>query len=173
METEIDPGTVVLTALAELRGIAGDEWIEGSLFERTVRLDRCKTLIGLLKQATYEIELSLIESMEENELVVPGVGKLTRNEASSSTWVDRRAGARMREDLAVAVASEVALDVATGEVDPMKRNVALAALRVAYEAIPAFSSLKSAGRERLGLRLSDYRKFNNYYTVTLDQGDVR
>jgi len=64
METEIDPGTVVLTALAELRGIAGDEWIEGSLFERTVRLDRCKTLIGLLKQATYEIELSLIESME-------------------------------------------------------------------------------------------------------------
>lgn len=172
-DNEIDPGTVVLTALAELRGMSEEAWTEGSVFERAVRLDRAKTLIEMLKQGTYEVELSLIESMEEDEFLVPGVGKLTRKQASSSTWTDRYAGERMREDLATAVASEVALDVATGEVDPMKRNVALAALRVAYEAIPSFSSLKSAGRARLGLKLTDYRKFNDYYTVTLDQGDVR
>ena len=91
---------------------------------------------------------------------------------SAYQWRDGDAGRRMREDLAAAVASEVALDVATGEVDPMKRNVALAALRVAYEAIPSFSSLKQAGRERLKLRISDYRTYTNFYSVKLERAGV-
>jgi hypothetical protein len=163
----IDPGTVVLTAMAELRGVPADAWTEGPLFDRTVRLDRALGLIELLQDAIRDIELSLIDSMEEDELVVPGIGALKREEKVTWTWRDGDAGRRMREDLATAVAAEVALDVATGELDPMKRNVALAALRVAYEAIPSFSSLKQTGRTRLGLDIGDYRRKSTYYAVSL------
>jgi hypothetical protein len=163
----IDPGTVVLTALAELRGIPADDWTEGPVFDRTMRLDRALGLIELLQDVVRDIELSLIDSMEEDELVVPAIGVLKREEKSTSSWRDGDAGRRMREDLASAVAAEVALDVATGELDPMKRNVAMAALRVAYDAIPSFSSLKVAGRQRLGLDIGDYRRISTYYTVTL------
>jgi len=167
----IDPGTVVLTALAELRGIPADDWTEGPVFDRTVRLDRATALIEMLQDCVRDIELSLIDSMEEDEMTFPGIGQLKREEKSTSTWRDGDAGRRMREDLASAVAAEVALDVATGELDPMKRNVAMAALRVAYDAIPSFSSLKTAGRQRLGLDIGDYRRVSTYYTVTLARSE--
>ena len=165
---DIDPGTVVLTALAELRGIPDDRWIEGPVFDRVVRLDRAMALIRGLKDAIASIELSLIDSMDEDELAFPGVGKLVRGEKLTTKWQDKNSGERMREDLAVAVASQVALDVATGEMDPMKRNVALAAIRTAYEAIPSFNNLKVSGRKRLGLRMDDYLAYESHYVVTLE-----
>jgi len=169
-EHQIDPGTVVLTALGELRGIADDAWIEGPLLDRVIRLDRAKVLVELLTARIHDIEQSLVDSMEEDEFAVPGIGKVVRERKTSSSWRNEHASQQMREDLASAVAAVVALDVATGEMDPMKRNVALAAVRTIYEAIPAFSSLKAAGRARLGLKMSDYRSYSDYYAVTLDRG---
>ena len=75
----------------------------------------------------------------------PGLGHVVRAETSRSTWSSDSAPERLRDDLARAVADDVAIDIATGEIDPMKRNVALHALRAAYEAIPSFSSIKQAG----------------------------
>jgi hypothetical protein len=167
----IDPGSVVLVAMAELRGIPADAWTDGPVFDRTVRLDRALAMIDLLNDAIRDIELSLIDSMEEDELVVPAIGVLKREEKSTSSWRDGDAGRRMREDLASAVAAEVALDVATGELDQMKRNVAMATMRAAYEAIPSFSSLKVAGRTRLGLDIGDYRRVSTYYSVSLTRGE--
>lgn len=167
----IDPGTVVLVALAELRGLPEDAWTEGPVNDRAMRLDRALALVQMLKDGIRDIELSLIDSMEEDEVIVPGVGKLVRQRSSSSTWRDKDASKRLRDDLAAAVAADIALDVATGEYDPMKRNVALAAIRVAYDAIPAFSSLKVAGRDRLGLSIGDYRAFTDYYVIGLDTGE--
>jgi len=163
----IDPGTVVLTAMAELRGVPSDAWTDGPVFDRTVRLDRALAMIELLNDAIRDIELSLIDSMDEDELTIPAIGLLKREEKSTSTWRDGDAGRRMREHLAAAVAAEIALDVATGELDPMKRNVAMATMRAAYDAIPSFSSLKVAGRQRLGIDVGDYRRTSTYYTVTL------
>jgi len=168
MSDPIDPGTVVLTATAELNGIEPDGWTEGTHFELAVRLARTEHLIELLKEREEWLRLILAESMEADEEVVSGVGVLKRHKRDRSTWRYPEAGNQMREDLASAVAREVALDVATGEMDPMKRNVALAALRTAYEAIPSFSSLKVTGSKRLGLKLWDYRKSDEYYTVTLE-----
>lgn len=161
----------MLAAMAELRGIPADRWTDGPLFDRTVRLDRAKAMIEMLEEGIREIELSLIDSMEEDELTFPGIGQVKREEKWTSSWRDGDAGRRMREDLASAVAAEVSLDVATGEMDPMKRNVALAALRMAYEAIPSFSTLKTVGRERLGLRIGDYRRSSSYYTITLNRAE--
>ena len=169
MENEIDPGTVVLVAVAELNGIPDDSWIEGDVFDRAVRLDRATYLIELLKERTRDLELSLADSMEEDQMLVPGVGKLTRSEKKSWSWRDGHAGERMREDLAIAVATEVALDVATREVDLEKRNVALEALRVAYDAIPSFSTLKNAGARRLRLKVGDYRVCSESYAVRIDR----
>ena len=73
MENEIDPGTVVLTALAELRGIPDDRWTDGPVFERVIRLDRAKTALFVMKEAIAAIELSLIDSMDEDEVTFPGL----------------------------------------------------------------------------------------------------
>lgn len=167
MDDVIDPGTVVLTALAELRPMAPDTWTDGPIFERAVRLDRINSLVALLLDAREQIEESLIPSMVDDVVPVAGVGRLVREEKWSSTWRTGNSSQQMRDDLAAAVATSVALDVATGDIDQMKRNVALAALRVAYRAIPSFSSLNKAGREELGLHIGDYRASNSYYRVTL------
>jgi hypothetical protein len=106
--------------------------------------------------------------MDEDEVTFPGVGRLVRSEKLTTKWRDKSSGEQMRDDLATAVASAVALDVATGEVDPMKRNVALAAIRTAYEAIPSFNNLKVAGRKRLGLRMDDYLAYDSHYVVSLE-----
>lgn len=168
MSEEIDPGTVVLVALAELRGMRPDAWTEGSLFEQAVRLDRLNALIGLAREAAEQIEESLVPTMEEDIVVLPGVGRLVRDEKTSSTWRSGNSAAQMRDDLATAVAQSVAVDVATGEVDPTKRNVAVHALRVAFRAIPSFSSLNKAGRDELGLHIGDYRSYSTHYKVTLE-----
>jgi hypothetical protein len=171
-ENEIDPGTVVLVALAELRGIPEDAWTDGPVSDRAMRLDRALALMQMLKEGIRDIELSLIDSMEEDEVIVTGVGKLVRSRASSAVWKDKESSKRLRDDLAAAVAQEIALDVATGEMDPMKRNVALATLRLAYEAIPSFATVKVAGRDRLGIDIFDYRVYTSYHTVSLITEEV-
>lgn len=168
MDDAIDPGTVVLSALAELRGMKPDTWTEGTIFERAVRLDRINALVGLVKEAAEQIEESLIPSMVDDVVPVAGVGRLVREEKWTSTWRTGNSSQQMRDDLANAVAQSVALDVATGDIDPMKRNVALHALRIAYRAIPSFSNLNKAGREELGLHIGDYRQSSSHYAVKLE-----
>ena len=165
---DVEPGAIVLGYLAELRGIKPDAWTEGTLFDLAMRLDRVSAAEALLHEIRGWLETVLAESMDADEVPVPGIGVARRTEAKRSTWRYPEAGEQMREDLSVAVAKEVSLDVATGEMDPMKRNVALHALRVAYEAIPSFSSLKVAGQRRLRLKLGDYRSFETYYTVKIE-----
>jgi len=172
MTDEIDPGTVVLTALAELRPMKPDEWTDGPIFERAVRLDRINALVALLMERREQIEESLIPSMVDDVVPVAGVGRLVREEKWSSTWRTGNSSQQMRDDLATAVATSVATDVATGDIDQMRRNIALQALRVAYRAIPSFSSLNKAGREELGLHIDDYRSSSSHYKVTLQPEEV-
>jgi hypothetical protein len=162
-----DPAGVVLGALVELRSVPPDAWTEGSVNDQAVRLDRLAALNALVREAQAMVELSLAESMETDDMPTP-VGTLHRVEKRTSTWSYSGAAERMRDDLAMGVAHDVALDVATGELDPMKRNVAIAAMRAAYEAIPSFSELKVAGRRRFGLRMDDYRTYSTRYTVELE-----
>lgn len=165
---EPDAGALVLAALAELRGIKSEQWVEGTVRDRAIVLDRVRELSRVLADATTELELSLIDSMESDELLVPGVGLFKRVPSRSSTWRDGDASRRMRKDLARAVADHIALDVATGELDEGKRNVALATMREALDVIPAFSSLKQGSRERFGLDIEDYRTFTTYYSIKVE-----
>jgi len=170
MPDSADPAEALLASSAVLQGYVPDVWTEGSHFDLAVRLDRIEHLIALLQERREWLQLTLADSMESDEEVTP-VGVLRRHEKERSTWRFPEAGRQMREDLAAAVAHEVALDVGTGEVDPVKRNVALHALRTAYEAIPSFSSLKVTGLKRFRLRLEDYRSKETYYSVSLETID--
>lgn len=169
MDEDVEPATVMLVALAELRGVRPDAWTEGTRFDLAVRLSRTDALLSMLHEARGWMELMLSESMESDEEVVPAVGVLHREEKSRSKWRYPGAGDQLREDLTAAVARTVATDVATGELDPMKRNVVIAAMRTAYEAIPSFSSLKVAGQRRLSLDMKDYRTEETYYGVRLEE----
>jgi hypothetical protein len=168
---DVDPAASLFGAMVELRATAPNAWTEGPVADLALRLDRVVTLHHMLAEIQSWLELALAESMEDDDISLRGIGVLHREEQTRSSWKHAHSGEQLREDLAVAVASNVALDVATGEVDPMKRNVALHALRTAYEAIPSFSSLKVAGRKKLGLKISDYRDYSTYYKVTLEVTD--
>jgi hypothetical protein len=168
--TDQDPATALLSALQETRVIPDDAWTEGGMFDLALRLDRVNALAEILNKVKGYLETELADRMEADDVPIHGVGLLHRAPAWRSTWRTKDSGNQMREDLARAVATQVALDVATGDVDQMKRNVALHALRTAYEVIPSFSSLKVAGARRLGLDESDYRERSQYYTVKLEVG---
>jgi len=167
---DVEPSRALAAALDEVRDIPGDTWTEGDLTELALRLDRVNALRQKLDEIKTWLELDLADRMEGEYAAIPGIGRLHRTEFTSSGWKYDGAGERLRDDLADAVSRDIALDIATGELDPMKRNVALAAVRAAYEAIPAFSSLKAAGNKRFGVRISDYRNYSKAYKVALEVG---
>lgn len=159
------------SVLAELRLYARqpDEWTEGTIEERARRLSALRQLKALTDDIILAVEQSLIESMEADDVPVAGVGMLRRGEVTRSTWRYDGASEQMRDDLARAVATHIATDIATGEIDQLKRNIALHTMRAAYSAIPQFSSLKQAARRTFGLTLGDYRQYDTVYKVTIEE----
>jgi hypothetical protein len=168
---DVEPAAVLLGTLTELRATRPDAWTEGTRTDLALRLDRVQTLLDHLNEVRGWLELALAESMETDDEVIPGIGGLHRTEERRWTWRGPHSNEQMRDDLAVAVATKVAVDVGTGELDPIKRNVALHAIRTAYEAIPSFSTLKVGGQRQLGLAIGDYRTYDTYYRVRLDVGE--
>lgn len=163
-----EPAGTTLAVYALLQGIPPDAWIDGTVIDQGIRLDRLRALQGLAHFLAQEIEDTLIGAMDSDHVDLPGIGRLVRSETSSSKWSTEHASDRMREDLARAVATSIALDIATGAIDTTRRNIALAAINAAYEAIPSFSSLKVAGRSRFGLHIGDYRTYSTSYKVTVE-----
>lgn len=163
-----EPSRHLQAALIETSNTTADDWTEGMLAELALRLSRVSALARKLAELQMWLEIELVDRMETDTVPVPGLGTLHRSPSNNSTWKHGGAGEELRTDLARAVADEIALDVATGELDPIKRNIALATLRAAYEAIPAFSSLKAAGPKRFGVHISEYRDYSTSYRVTLD-----
>ena len=163
-----EPAGMTLAILALLRGIPDDRWTDGPVTDRGIRLHRLLALGAVIDDLTDQINESLIGDMEGDVVDVPGMGRLHREEVTSSAWSDSHARERMQDDLTQAVARVVARDVATGEVNPMKRNVAIHTMRTALAAIPSFSTLLKAGRTQLGLHIDDYRTYATHYKVTVE-----
>lgn len=113
------------------------------------------------------IELELAARMETDELRVPGVGVLVRSPEKRSAWRDKHASAEFRYQVGLAVVREIALDIATGELEPVKRNVAQATVDLLFDVVPAFSSVKRRGHS-LGIHPDDYRTSTEIYKVTID-----
>lgn len=166
MDTTPDPASLLLGYIAELRSYDLDDWTEGTIADRGLMLHRLRFLDELLATRIAAVEESLAGSMEYDRIRLP-YGELVREETKRERWADEGASERLRNELAEAVALDIATDVATGEVDSMKRNVAIAAMRAAFTAIPSFSSLKVDGRRRFHLDIRDYREVLPGYKVTV------
>jgi hypothetical protein len=160
------PAGVALGCLVELRSVP--DWTDGDFLDKAVALSRLKAIVTLCKEAMATLELDLAESMPEDTMTTP-VGLLRRTEKVTSTWKHDGSGDQFRDDLSNAVVMRVAVDVGTGEMDPVKRNVAREALRVLYEAIPAISTVKSGAKRALGIDIGDYRSFSRHYAVELQE----
>ena len=166
-----EPAGLTIAVIGLLRGVPEDAWTEGPLADVALRLHRLRVLIELLGDRANQCELTLVDSMEGDTAVVPHVGVVRREEKVSSAWNSQHASARLRDDLTQAVANSIATDIGTGDIDPMKRNIARATMNLALQAIPAFSSLNKAGRERLGLHIGDYRTYATHYKIAIEAED--
>jgi hypothetical protein len=110
--------------------------------------------------------------METDRVTVPHVGWLRRVPTKRSEWRDERSAEDFRHAIAETVVREIALDLATGEVDPVKRNIARATINEMYDIIPSFSDVKARGR-RLGIDVSDFRSYSTVMKVEFDpEGDM-
>src|SRR5215510_6048467 len=132
-----DPATLALSAAAELRGIPLDDYTEGPINDRALMLHRLRVLSQLCKDRADAIEESLVGSMETDRMLIPGLGDLVREEVTRDSWKDGGANERLRDDLARSVATAVAVNEITGEVDEIVRRTAMVTMRAAYDAIPS------------------------------------
>lgn len=141
-----------------------DDVTEGPLADLARRHKQITDILASTKTIRDALELAMAENMEEDTLTA-GAYTVVRDRGVGSRWKTGESGERMREDITDAVATKVATDVMTGEVDPMRRNLIRAAMTYVWDALPAPSSVKKSGREQLGIRLSDYRDFYDTTTV--------
>lgn len=140
---------------------------EGSLDELARRYRAAREWARDFHDIADMIELELAARMESDALAVDGVGMLIRTLEKRSTWRDRHASSDFRRYVADTVVREIALDVATGELEATKRNVATATVDLMLDVLPAFSSVKSRGR-KLGIDPDDFRTTSEVYRVAVD-----
>lgn len=136
-------------------------------------LGRRYDMVLRIRTATTELrdalEIALIETMPEDTLTMDGV-VVKREKSTRSTWKDGGAG-RMTEDIGHGIATKLATDVGTGEVDPVRRNLMKNAIDEVWKVIYAPSNMKKAGRESLGLKISEYRDYNETNVIKVSFRD--
>jgi hypothetical protein len=137
----------------------------GTIAEYAQRLDLLRRIIHDATMLRNHLEVALAEAMPESRMTEGGL-RISRERASRSNWKDAHAGERMREDIEHKVATVLATDVATGEINLERRNLISYALHELWDVLPAPSSLK-AGARRYDLRVSDYRDFTPGYNIRI------
>lgn len=137
---------------------------DGDLADLARRLSTAQVAVEQLRLLAEMLQLELAARVEDEVTPVPGVGLIQRGYTRRSQWRDPDSAELLRSDIANAVTSTLALDIATGELDPVKRNIARAAIDALWEILPAFSSVKQPAR-RYGIRISDYRTYQDVPVV--------
>lgn len=139
----------------------------GTIEELARRLDLALRAIALLNDIAGQAEMALVEAMPEDAMAINGVGLLVRSEKPPRmSWHDEDSASRLRDDLSVAIARDIAFDVATGEIDPLKRNIAMVAAQAALDAVgkTGLNSVLSGAQKRYGVWMNEYkaRQFGGY-----------
>jgi len=141
---------------------------EGTLDELAQRVVEIEAAIELLRDLRAVVAADVLARMESDNVAVPYVGMLNRVPTSSSTWKDKRASNDFRKDVFEAIVDEVALDRVTGERDMLRANVARMVMREVDAALPAFTSLKAAGRDRLRIDVKQYREYSDDFKLVIE-----
>ena len=167
---DIDPLPALSEMFTALEAMTLDSLTEGTLADLGMRYDLILRIQGILRTQKEAVETALIEAMPENTVTTGGV-RIHRERAARSAWKPD-GSARMRADIEHLVATKLATDVMTGEVDQMRRNMISFAIHELWEVLPAPSAMK-AGAKKYGLRIGEYREFTdgwNLSVVPLEEG---
>lgn len=143
---------------------------EGPLADVAERLRHAIALREQLNDLIPVLEAEVIDRMETDVEVIPHVGRLVRTASRTSKWRDGSASLDFRRDVFRAIEDEVSVDQLTGTRDEMRQRMARMVLKEVDDVLPAFSSLKQAGRARLRIDVDQYREFTSTYKVVIQEG---
>jgi hypothetical protein len=164
-QPDVNVDAYLSEAITVLDVVAGGEYDVGTVGEYAQRLDMLRLVISKATDLRNALEVVLAEAMPESRMTEGGL-RISRERSTRSYWKDAHAGERMREDIEHKVATTLATDVATGDINLERRNIISHALHELWDVLPAPSSLK-AGARRYDLRVSDYREFTPGYNIRI------
>jgi hypothetical protein len=170
VEDHVEPERACRTFLDDLSMMDIGDWINGPVNEVGRRMALLRMIEAAVKERITDVQDALILEMEADAMRLDGYGALRRVPVESSRWREKDSGSRFRNLVAEVVVGKVALDIATGELDPVKRNIARATVKQLYDFIPAFSSVKAAGRSE-GIDLDEFRVTETAYKIVLELED--
>lgn len=155
--TTTDSSTTLAKALKSLEGIDPTLITEGTPSDLARRLDLLSRLVSASRLLQDEITESLSASMEDDSLVIAGVGNVVRKAKYSSTWIHDSSREQMFDDAVRVIVQKLATDKMTGEVHPALSN----AIRETYNLLDSSFSFgadpKTGFRKQLGLQPDEYR----------------
>lgn len=168
-----DPDQAV-SALAEAVASLDVEVVtDGTLRDLAARHRTIMEAAAALADVRDSLAQAIAEVMEEDVVVVAGVGNLTRRPKTSATWIDDQARERMMEDAARAFIGRVAVDPATGEIHGPIAQAVRETWRLVQDAFSISADPKVGFRKVLGLAPDDYRaKRRTGYTVAISEEGI-
>jgi hypothetical protein len=155
--TTTDPSVTLAKALKSLEGIDPTLVSEGTPPELARRLDLLYRLSSATRLLQEEIVESLSSSMEDDSMVIAGVGNVVRKPKFSSTWIDDSSRERMFDDAIRAIIRKVAIDPMTGEVHPALSNAIRETFNLLDSSFSFGADPKTGFRKNLGLQPDEYR----------------
>ena len=165
-----NPEKAIGGALEYVQAIVIDELCDGTTSDIARRLDNLQQLAWQTRELIDQLTEQLAERMEQDEMVIAGVGRVVRKRRTSSTWIDEDSRERMMDDAMSAIIRRVAIDPASGEVYAPLANTARETFRLINDAFSLGADPKVAFRKVLGLQPDEYRsKRVTGYNVTIEQ----
>lgn len=149
-----------------LAASATEDITDGELADLARRLSTAQRAMAVLRTMAEDLTLEISARVESDLTPVPGVGVIERGYTRRSNWKDEHSSERLRHDLGEAVVTTISLDLATGELDPVKRNISRATVSALMECLPAFSSIKQPAH-RFGIRIGEYRDYGDVPVVRI------
>lgn len=149
--------------------VTSDEVCDGTIEDVARNYAAALRLKAAAQDAIDACTESLLDRMESDEQNIAGVGSFARSTTNRKRNRYDDSADRMREALASAVARSVAFDVATGEIDPMKRNVARAAVELAVQHA-SVSGVKQSARQALGIAPDDFYEYQRTSVLKFSPG---
>jgi hypothetical protein len=134
----------------------GEDCIDGDTPELARRYRLALEAGAALRQLVDDLSDELAARMEADQVRVPGVGMLERKRERRSTWLHEHSSVEFRKAVGDTAVNRIALDVGTGELDPVRRNIGRAVVDLLWEYVPSFSSVKAAGK-RDGIDVDQFR----------------
>jgi hypothetical protein len=145
----------IYDAVSALMDCDTSQVTEGTLSDLALRLDALNRTLVIAKDLADAVKLQLAETMEDDDMVVPGVGMVHRRQKSSVRVAVKPP--KVKADLAIAVSATIGRDPYTGEIDKTRRDVSRETVDLVTKCISVgATSFTAAAQDLIGLAAEDY-----------------